>query len=349
MIRSLIEPFSAVIIFFLVPNLPARETHRLYLEPLDHKNSSGDTFIEGVNQIDHDAGRLYFRSLGDAFITVTDFEGNVLEILGSPGNGPGEFNRGVLAIAVNKDLVWAQDAGNWQKMNLFSHGKFVRSFKIDSVHINFATTSNAFDFTEDVLVLPCNPGTGHLAGAYYTNGTKKGVGELLFQREEESDLIRRVPEINNTFWLHHRNRWYCLFKYVPVLQIYSKTFQLIDTIDLESSIIRERAADILEHYPKVPGNWAQPLFYDVCISGRYLFAIAGQRHLHQFDLNTGKVIAIYTFHSQHEDLPKGPMGIRIFTVNDAGRVFFGSEHLGWGHDFAYADLPRHLRPKPIHP
>ncbi len=329
--------------FFLLFNtvsLYSQEAYRVLLQPLDFQEGREEFYLSGIDQIESDGAHLYLRSLRETEIIVITPEGHLVNKFGGKGGHPSEFGDfGVLAMALRDNQLWAIDSER-ERVRRFVDGIYEHSFRLTSYNVFFANaTANVFAFSEDLVVVPADPNTKHLAAVHRFDGTLvKHVGDHLPFTE---DLARRVPGIHDTFWLYQNGSWFSIHKFLAVVTRYDADFKRVNQFQVESVSIRERLNHIQDFTSNDKFNVPGALITDVKIHHGDLYLMSGG-YLHRVDLQDGTVKSITAFYGTGTEFEEvGPSNVTLFffAFLDSDKLVLAHPAMLWDHDLWTVNLP----------
>ncbi len=313
---------------------------RVPLQPFDFRQP-GEVPLSAISQMESERGRLYLRSFRDSQIAVIDADGNLVTLLGGDGGHPSEFNgQGVLALAVNGADLWAIGFERRQ-VRRFTGGQFKTSFRLASYNAFIGhPTSNVFAASDRYVVTPAHPETGHLAAVYQTDGKLvKHVGELL---PFDEATARRLPGINDTFWLRDGENWLSVHKFFPMATRYDGDFRQTAQFEIRTEEINQLSEKILDFAPNERFNTPNALITDAKIhKGRLFLMIAGR--LHETDLADGAVRSITAFYGEGEDfaaVTNPYVTLFFFAFLDDDTLALAHPGMLWNHPLWKAKLPK---------
>ncbi|MDJ0842048.1 MAG: hypothetical protein QNK37_36435 [Acidobacteriota bacterium] len=309
----------------------AGEVYEAVPFPLQENEENGSILpLTMVNQVIVSGSKIYLGSIVDKVIGVIDTKGRILEPIGTPGEGPGEFRGGIAAMAVYKNHLWVVNMADHGVMFHFVDGRYVESIRGLSPKMiwrspNFA---NNFAASKDTVVYPGNPNHGALAFAYRPDEPRRPVGELLFTPDSERDLLEKNNAMNDTFWAYEDPYWFCAFTYYPVIYKFDRKFKMIDSFSLSTPSIDEAFDKMVNKKPEGPGRPNQrrnifPIISDFKARKGKLYVLA-QGILHQMDRNTGALLNRAAFTVRNGRLRGRPFRWRSFDITDKGTIVFGS-------------------------
>jgi len=338
-------PFRSIILSrFLVLTLilsclhgRSQELHRLQIHPID-LDMETDYFPHVIHQVENVGEEIFIRGKKDPRIFVINRTGKILRTIGKKGHGPGEFSQGVLAMGIWGEQIFAMDVNQRELLLWFSNGAYQNQFKVNSSNsVPFGMNSNTFGVSDEFVVFPVSPRTGHLAAAYTYSGERVAeVGKIQFDKSD-ADLLEKIPDMNNTNWVYQAPYWYCLFKQFPLIHKYNERFELISGISLEHPRISQRFEEILDFDP-ARFSTAPPLFFDFKVKNGYLYATM-RSTLIQVNIEKETIENMYSFFGRGEGF-KGTSQLTIhhFTIMDDGLMILSGD-FAWGHDLWKAPLP----------
>lgn len=310
-----------------------QEWSRLELRPIDFERNDDAFYLSSINQIESDGTYLYLRSIRETEIMVVTPAGGLVKRIGGSGGHPGEFGKqGILAMTVQGNELWAIDT-QFQRVRRFVGGRYRSSFPLQSFNYYPGyDTSNVFAFSQTEIVIPAGPKTGHLASVIKHDGSHaRAVGELIPFSE---DLQKRVPGINDTFWLYNQGYWYSIHKFFPLVTRYDDAFKVVSQFQIESKTITKLFEGIQEFSPNANFNVPPPLFSDAKIHQGDLYLMSKGR-LQRIDLKSGEVKSVAVFYGTGPDFAQVTLPnvtVILFAFLDDGRLFLAHPAMLWNHD-----------------
>ncbi len=315
-----------------------QETFRLELQPLDIRYDGPVSFgLRSISQIESNGTHLFLRSKRDNEIVVITPEGKPVQVIGGSGAHPGEFDYGVLAMALHGHHLWAVDMGR-NRVRRYLDGVYENSFKPVSYNTYIGLpTSNAFAVSDRELVLPASPKTGALATVYRFDGTPiENVGETFPFADE---LTHRIPGINDTFWLREGRSWYSIHKFVPIVTRYDENFQVTQQFQVHSRIIEEVLDKVYTFHPPRKGSIPIPSITDVKIHDDHIYLMVAGR-LHKVDLTSGEVKSITSFYGTGPDFAEvtgSQVALFFFAFLKNGKLVLAHPTMMWHHELWTVD------------
>jgi len=261
--------------------------------PFEIREDGASLFdVKAVSQILRVGDELYIRSARDPSITVISTDGDILRAIGRRGSGPGEFQSGVQAMVVTGNGMWAVGTTRRTTASYFVEGAFEKQIDIEPWGPRQLTmSSNLIAAREGVLIVPVVPSLDALAYAYGEDGSIKGLGELLYTRENR-EVIQKVPGINHTTWLAAGDFFYALFAYQPRIEKFDGTFRRVAVYEWTSVQIRKSIDELFD--PPENRTLAPLLFTDFKVRGTELF-VMGQGTLYRIDQVAGTLTGRWSF------------------------------------------------------
>ena len=305
--------------------------YRALLQPLDIAPES-DVYFRSIGQLGSVGNRIYLRGLENPEIVVIDRKGAVLERIGGKGQHPGEFDPGVLAMAVSEGGIWAIDSGmRW--VRLLIGGRYETGFSLTGYNESLAyPTANDFAFSEWEVVLPAAAPQGY-AGVVYDY-----KGEILRYLEREipfdSSLPKTIRGLSDTFWLFDDDRWYCLHKYLPWVVVYDRNFEVVSRYRLRSPVLDEGFGQVLHFAPDEKMGVPKALITDAEFHRNGLFVMSGGE-LHQFDPKNGRLVSVTAFYGEGPDFKSVTtpnLTLFFFTILESGEIVLAHPGMLWNHD-----------------
>ncbi len=316
------------------------QVYKVDLMPFDlAEHESGASFINGVYQLETDGELIYIRDKGEPRIVVVDRTGKFVRVIGGRGGGPGEFKHSVTAFAIDGPALWAVgDRGH--RAAYFEQGEPLVDFRLKGYNVDaIGPDARPFGFTNEYVLIQAHPVTRHLAAVYgYDGELKRFVGDIA---PIDLAVLRKNPAFNDTFWKYDRARWYCLFKYRPVLQVYDQSFNQLADFELQGPEIEHRN-EAFENFKKErPSQMPIYHFTDLKVFRGKVFAISPPA-LYQIDPETGETLSRTYFYGKGPNFARvAGMPLTMFHMaflND-GTVVLGHPALPWEHDLWKVRLP----------
>jgi hypothetical protein len=187
------------------------------------ENEAAGRFLPmtSVQQVIQSKNVIYLRSLRDPVVGMIGTDGRFLGTIGKAGSGPGEIDGGIMAMAVDGDDVYLVTTGHYDRVLHFENRIYRRTIPITSTGITMMTMScaNGFAASGDWFVFP-SPMVDSQVAYLYGEDRRTVLGDRLFRKTTEPDLIRRIPYINDTLWAREGKRWFGLYKYYPALIVW---------------------------------------------------------------------------------------------------------------------------------
>lgn len=318
-----------------------QDRQTLYIEPIDfHDKGVEEAFPSNVRQLESVGEKIFLRCKKDPYVTIMERSGRILGKIGTQGFGPGEIDRGILAMAVYEDHLWLQGANQIGHLNHYVQGQFAGSVPIESVNISVhSRNSNAFAATPEAIVFPASPRTGHLAKVLTKGGEDKFLGELYFDRRD-IDLLRKVPGMNDTNWVFDGQHYYCAFRFFPLVLKFNGDFKQIGAYPIDLPYVQDVFSRwVTDWEPGAKIKSPQPVFYDLKTKFGDVFLMT-QMALVRMDGGTGDVSNLYRFQGKGPDfaLPGEYLNLRHFTILDDGTLILAGI-FKWNHDLWKVKLP----------
>jgi hypothetical protein len=319
----------------------AQQQYRVAIQPLDFQQSKDENFfMANIGQIETDGPLVYLRSIRELEVSVMTPEGHLARRFGGNGGFSSEFGvNGVLAISVRDGVCLAIDAEQ-RLVRRFEEGRFQFAFRLHAYNV-FATmpSSNSFAFSNQHIVIPTAPATGHLASVYGHDGVfRKFAGSLI---PFDEDLMQIIPGINDTYWLFQGDQFYSIHKFYPIISTYDTAFERTNQFHLSTPAIEAYLEVFLSFTPLEPGSVPGPLFTDAKIYGGQLYLMS-QGVLHQISLEDGTLESQTRFFGTGKDfahLEDPHVNLYFFAFLPDGRLVLGHPAMLWNHDLWTAQLP----------
>ena len=337
---------NALIFVFLVTlSALATEPFRLEVVPYDFQEDTGYDvqYLGKMNNIYIRGDELYAFDPHDPRIVRLNLPSREGHLIGRQGRGPGELVRGVHAVGSYQRDMWVIDSGKKNRLMHFRDDRCHNSFEIDIFPSISSVCARRLGCSDKQVVVPAMPSTGYLAIAYDQDGKRRaGMGEPLFY-EKDRELIRRVPMINLTSWLYHKDHWYGVFLYYPLVVKFDASLKKVTEFDLTHPLLVEKIESILDFHPKKVGSHSPPLVYDFTIFDDHLYILAYQ-YLFRLALETGEIRSVSRFagSAEHFGEPKAIMVFDQLAFHQDGTLYLSNQSAMdlWGHDMFYVkNLP----------
>ncbi len=327
-------------LWFLVLFNPSPEegTFRAYPRPMDFQKGAVSTYLSSIHQVECDGERLYFRSLRDAQVLVTDLEGRMLMALGGTGEHPSEFGaNGVLAISVSHGGISALDGG-LRFIRFYENGRFISYLRLGSYNTRAThSTSNVFAFSKTHAVVPAKD-FSHLALAYPRGGGEAiPVGDLLEIGNEIEDAVPR----NATLWCFEDGLWYAAHKFFPMVTVYDERFQVVNQFQVQHALTDQYVSYLGDFKPNERFTKAQVLVSDFKAFRGSLYLMM-QGTLFQVHSQSGAVQSRTIFIAEGETFGAADghqIELPFFAFAEDGALFAVHPALLWNHDFWSVRLP----------
>lgn len=332
--------FSILLVTSVTFSSFAQNVHILKIHPIDFIGDPKE-FPSDVEQMEAYQGQIYLRSKNDSVITVIDKKGNLLTKIGGLGMGPGELSQGALAIGLYRDHLWVQDVNRRSLLQHYVNGKYVGYLLIQDGNLSsYGIGSNVFAVAEDRIVFPTSPRNKALAEVVFFNGKSQFVGDLLFDQGDEA-LLRRLPGMNDSYWVYDELRFYSLLRFFPQILVFERDFSLLPGIGITLPLIQNLYEErIINWKPKGPSSKPIPLFYDFKICDDHLYVMASKTFL-RINKITGDISDIYRFRGFGPDFSEVDghfLNFKSFVVLEGGTVILSGAY-AWEHDLWYAEIP----------
>ena len=317
------------ILFFLVNfTLLSQESFTISPTPFNFQSEEAGFevfYTDHYQQMEIQGNYLYLCHRADPFILQIHLDTKEVKKIGSGGQGPGELSRGVLGMAVGPDRIWAIDSQKQKKIIGYSNsGKYLESLTVPKPGPRRFSASNSIACNNREVLVPISPGSGKLGMVIQMNGERQTVGELPFPRNQmNEDLIRKMPYINQTFWVYDNNFWYAAFPFQPTVLKFDRNLKMVKGYHLEHALVNERFNAIMDFLPENQGQGAPALVTDMKVFKNRLYVMCVEKYLFQIDLDTGAILSISRFTSVGENEQSGPVAYPLFAFRDNGSLFIG--------------------------
>jgi len=184
--------------------------HKLIVAPYyNEEEDHPDAYFKGMRAMATDGSTLFISSVVYPIVQMRD--GQFQGLLGNAGQGPGEYNLPVLALAsnANKTLVLTQKNMLW-----YHDGHFIEDFLYPGNlralwPLRRGLGANSFDFNDELIVLP----VGLTARPGDIGSVLDYSGELVHiinDPEFTEANLHLSPLSQKTLWQHHEDKWLCL-------------------------------------------------------------------------------------------------------------------------------------------
>jgi len=283
--------------------------------------------MTSVQQVVPSKDVIYLRSLRDPVVGMIGTDGRFLGTIGTAGSGPGEIDGGIMAMAVDSDDVYLVTTGHHDRVLHFENRTYRRTIPVTSVGTTMVTMScaNGFAVSGDRFVFPAPTADSQVAYLYEDEDRKTALGDPLFSKATEPDLVGRVPYINDTLWTREGNRWFGLYKYYPALIVWDG--EKTKTIALEVPGALDEFANLVSPStdPSRRGPKPDPkrLFADFSIRDG-IVTVLTNGNLYQIDIESGDPTGHARVTVELPGVDGRPYTFHSFAILDDGRVLFGN-------------------------
>lgn len=194
----------------------------------DYESVIPEDFL--VRPIDAEFYNGYFivSDAGEHCIKLFNLEGVFKKKIGKKGNGPGELlNPLYIAIDKKEDKIYCVDEGNKRISCFLISGEFITSFKTLTISINEIIAENGF-----IYASAYNEATSSFLAIYNSKGRLTYTFGDLFDLKVNK-LGYRSQIYSNIFLDSSKDSIYVSFSYLPLIQVFKKSGDLIKMIKLE--------------------------------------------------------------------------------------------------------------------
>lgn len=219
----------------------------------------GDALLASPRDLSIDAeGRLYVLDRQDARVVVIGPEGELVRIIGGPGEGPGEFSSRLAFLGVSGSQLRVYDATRQTVQVLSLDGAYIDKYLADEAGSLYVTAGTfAADGTFAYGALPIIETTGLARLLPPTGGEATVVGELVAPADVSSRFIEEeihqgimpqymrngvlpLPAPDGGLWLFLQSE--------SVLQRYARDGELIRTTDIHVPELDAIRSEFFEWY-----------------------------------------------------------------------------------------------------
>ena len=325
----------AVLMLLLVAEAPALQ--RFKLNPIEYVDQNlSETLVEGFTCVESDGQHLFLGVKNSPYVLELDGKGAFIRAIGGVGKGPGKLGTaGVAALSVSAGGLWVVPSDR-SSIRYYERGEALFKIPLRSYPM-ISDNTNVFAVSQDQVVMAAHPRSKHLALAYnYDGKVEQPVGDILPINREDLDYN---PALNDTSWLFHGDKWYCLFKYRPFLWVFDKQLKLEQQFELEGPEISVMEKNFYERAPKIfqIGSQFYPrrFFFDFKAFGDHLFFIC-RAVLYQVNRHDGRVVSRLAFYGEGKGFEKvgsdSNLFMRNFTFLDTGQLILSSRTDLWGNE-----------------
>jgi len=233
--------------------------------------------------------KIYFCSQFECKLIVFDLDGNYLTTIGSPGQGPGDFNWPLNIFAYRKS-IYISDNGNARIQILSGNGDFERQIKIINVLHDFVIVN-------DKIFLSCFDKTSQIDRVHASIFKIFDLnGNLLKNISGPFKAIYDNYVYNNSVTLRIDNvNIHCLQKYGTTYRVYNENGELQREFSLNKNPLDDKK------YKKIKYKGAYVTFcvYDSIIYATY--AGRGELIIDAFNMD-GQYICSYSATQKDEEI-----------------------------------------------
>lgn len=308
-------------------------TLRHQVQPFDIQNPEKGALFNGVRHVITTDHQLLIAPVSDPEILVFSLDGTFRKILEKQGDGPTEFGSSVYGFGADQNalvVVGSKPRAHVFEIQSFQH---LESTPLESFNVQFYLPPNylAVNSEKAVFVAPAYPRSGALGIAYSFDGrVLKKVGKPL-------DIPEAKFLSNNgygdTLWAFGEDRWFCVFKHIPRIEVFNAQFKNIATYDLTGPFI-ERA---VEESKKAVGPPA-PVVQDIKVHQGKIYVLT-QLALLELDLD-GTHEKTHVFYGVGPEFAMvGDSYLNFFSFAVQGeRFYLAHPAMMWDHDMFVVDL-----------
>jgi len=304
---------------------------KTYIVPLAIEDEDDPrTYLNSIDQIVIDGDLLYLRPTNGTTIKVFDRERKFLFQIGGRGGGPGLFPTPIRAFTVANGNVWAFCKDT--QLSYFQGEHFVRNIPIKGLQVSvYRTSTAAFAANEEVVLLSAHPKTRQLGVVYtYDGKVVQGVGDIF---PIDKEVLARNPAYNDVMWVKGKHRWYAVFEYHPLVQVFDRQFKLVSEISFDTQAMREFEERWRDWQPKE--GWRIPIEmnYDVAWHDAHLWIMCFGALL-KIDPETKSLSGAWHFYGKGPQFANyGRLHFYTFDFFSDGQMLMASKGGQWGHIF----------------
>jgi len=219
----------------------------------------GDALLASPRDLSIDAaGRLYVLDRQDARVVVIGSDGELVRIIGGPGEGPGEFSSRLAFLGVSGSELRVYDASRQTVQVLTLDGAYLDKYAVDQAGALYVTAGTfGADGTFAYAALPLVEEAGLARILPPAGGEATGVGELVASPDTSSRFIEEeihqgiLPQYmrNNVLpMLDPAGRLWLFLQSESVLQRYGTAGELLETTDIQVPELDAIRAEFFEWY-----------------------------------------------------------------------------------------------------
>ncbi len=210
------------------------------LQPLyTFANGTDDYLVNPIGFVSNGEDLIYVSDNIPSQIKKYSKDGELLEIFGRRGKGPGEFNYpGGLAYFDNS--IFVEDRGNLRFKILTENGETNEIYKILNPFVDFTVNENlVYTFSPPSFFLTKNLQERDLITVYNRNGNiSNSFGDFITYSE-------KIPAGMSWPFLQFSNhRLHSVFQYFPLYRIYTAEGELVKEFDLSTYVQK----DVLKNF-----------------------------------------------------------------------------------------------------
>lgn len=222
-----------------------------------------------------DNEHIYFCSQPQNRVFIIDFNGNLINIIGKKGQGPGEFNLPLFNYYYNGRLYVTD---NWNaRIQVFDKtGAFVRMIKLPDQLGGLIIINNKIILSHipNIDEQRDRNGNYHLLGIYDMNGNRERSIYSIFKS------VYRIPSMDNAITIREYNgNIHCLQQYGTTYRIFDLEGNIIKNINLESDPLKN------EDHKRTNYKFAYKTF---CTDGHHIYVpldMYGKICICEYDMN----------------------------------------------------------------
>jgi len=304
---------------------------KTYIVPLAIEDEDDPrTYLNTIDQIVIDGDLLYLNPTHSSVIKVFDRDLKFLFQIGGHGGGPGLFPTAIHSFTAANGNVWAFCKDT--QMSYFQGDHFVRNIPLKGVQVSvYGGSTAAFAADEDVVVIPAHPKTRRLGVVHaYDGKVVQGVGDIF---PIDKEVLARNPAYNDVMWVKGKDRWYAVFEYHPLVQVFDRAFKLVSEFAYDTQAVKEFEERWGDWKPKK--GWRIPfeMNYDAAWHDGHLWIMCFGALL-KIDPETKSLSGAWHFYGQDPEYDaSGRHHFYTFDFFSDGQMVMATRSNRWGHIF----------------
>lgn len=288
------------------------------------------TYLNTIDQIVIDDDLLYAHPSQSTVIKVFDRNLKFQFQIGGRGGGPGLFPSTILSFNAVNGNVWALCKDT--QVSYFQGDHFVRNIPIKGVQVSiYGSSTAAFAVDEDVAVIPAHPKTRQLGVAYtYDGEVVQGVGDIF---PIDKEVLAHNPAYNDVMWVKGKDRWYAVFEYHPLVQVFDREFKLVSEFTFDTQAVKEFEERWRDWKPKKGWRIPPELNYDAAWHDGHLWIMCFGALL-KLDPETKTLRGAWYFYGQDPQFDdRGRHHFYTFDFFSDGQMLMATRGDRWGQIF----------------